>query len=154
MKQAVTYVPDEIVVEENVKDLPLTQKILSRLPNVPVTVLPDSDLIRLQMASSKNAKTLGKQILALVNHKGSFLKPRADVPHYICYNYHYLYWGSNCHLECTYCILQAFLNNPLITVHVNLDDLKKELLKEFSLPQSFWRVSSGEGQLQEHWEVG
>ncbi len=144
MKPAVAYLPDEIVVEESVKQAPVTQRVLERLSQVPVRFLPDSNQVRFALSGDKQAQTKGKKVLALVNHKGKFLKPRADVPHYRCYNYHYLYWGTNCHLECTYCILQAFLNNPLITLHVNTEDLKKELTERFQDPSSFWRVSSGE----------
>ncbi len=144
MKAAVRYLPDEIIIEESVRETPMTRRVLEKLKGVPTRTLPDSDQIRFALVGDKQAQTKGKKVLALVEHKGKFLKPRADVPHYRCYNYHYLYWGSNCHLECTYCILQAFLNNPLITLHANTDDLKQELTERFQEPNSFWRISSGE----------
>ena len=35
---------------------------------------------------------------------------------------------SNCHLECTYCILQSFLsNNPLITIYTNIEEILEKL---------------------------
>lgn len=144
MKTAVAYEPAEILVEKGTEHFTMTRRILEEYAAVLVRTIADCDEARLQVEAQKNPKTLGKQILALVRHKGKFLKPRAYVPHYLCYNYHYLYWGTNCHLECTYCILQAFLNNPLITVFVNTNDMLRELEEDFSQPDTFWRVSAGE----------
>lgn len=44
---------------------------------------------------------------------------------------------SNCHLECTYCILQSYLeNNPVITVYTNFEEILERLATQIpSLPE-------------------
>lgn len=44
---------------------------------------------------------------------------------------------SNCHLECTYCILQSYLeNNPLITIFTNLEEILERLGRQLErLPE-------------------
>jgi spore photoproduct lyase len=53
--------------------------------------------------------------------------------------------GMNCPMDCVYCILQAYLNNPWLSFFVNVDDLLAEL--EVALagePQRFFRIGTGE----------
>ena len=48
-------------------------------------------------------------------------------------------------MDCVYCILQAYLNNPWLSFFVNTDDLLAELTTTFSeTPQTFRRIGTGE----------
>jgi spore photoproduct lyase len=54
-------------------------------------------------------------------------------------------FASNCHLECTYCILQAFLNNPSLMVFTNVGDLTAEIGSKLKAsPGRFFRIGTGE----------
>jgi len=48
-------------------------------------------------------------------------------------------------MDCSYCILQWYLNNPMMVVYVNIDDLLAEL-DDFSQknPNNFFRIGTGE----------
>ncbi|MDD3095688.1 MAG: spore photoproduct lyase family protein [Candidatus Neomarinimicrobiota bacterium] len=64
---------------------------------------------------------------------------------YICCYYWTLHQSSNCPFDCTYCILQYYLNNPLLTVFANTEALgnmvKMRIDRE---PQRLFRVGTGE----------
>ncbi len=48
-------------------------------------------------------------------------------------------------MDCVYCILQAYLNNPYLSFFVNIEDLLTELTETFAHdPQHFWRIGTGE----------
>ena len=64
---------------------------------------------------------------------------------YLGCNYFIINLDLNCPLDCTYCILQHYLANPLITVHVNLEDLWKQLdIFLHSKRHSTLRIGTGE----------
>jgi spore photoproduct lyase len=53
--------------------------------------------------------------------------------------------GSGCPLDCTYCVLQAYLNNPFITLYVNWQDMLRELEQSAALREgSVVRIGTGE----------
>jgi spore photoproduct lyase len=48
-------------------------------------------------------------------------------------------------MECSYCVLQGYLNNPLLVVHANVDDMFRELKQSFKRePTRLFRVGTGE----------
>jgi spore photoproduct lyase len=48
-------------------------------------------------------------------------------------------------MDCVYCILQAYLNNPYLSFFVNVEDLLGELTEAFTQnPDRFWRIGTGE----------
>ena len=51
----------------------------------------------------------------------------------------------NCPMDCVYCILQAYLNNPYLSFFVNVEDLLAELTGAFvHNSNQFWRIGTGE----------
>ena len=49
------------------------------------------------------------------------------------------------HLECTYCVLQSFLDNPPLTIYTNIDDLMREVReKVLGSPERIFRIGTGE----------
>jgi spore photoproduct lyase len=53
----------------------------------------------------------------------------------------------NCPLDCAYCILQGYLANPVLTVHVNLGDLWAELDAALASARSRRALRYGTGEL-------
>ncbi len=87
----------------------------------------------------------GKRQLFLCNNRGVFFKPCPATREYQCCDYQVLNTGSNCPIDCVYCILQAYLNSPWLTVYVNIEQLFKELRQTLSThPQQFFRIGTGE----------
>ena len=75
-----------------------------------------------------------KTTLLLAVQKGPFWRPCPGTRDYICCGYQVLQVGLNCPMDCTYCVLQGYLNIPAITVFVNVEDLLAELEPELAAP--------------------
>ena len=88
---------------------------------------------------------MGKDTLHLLSYQGEFLKPCPGTREYICCGYQILNVGTNCPLNCSYCILQAYFNHPNLRVHVNIE---KEIDGVFQAidrePDRIFRVGTGE----------
>lgn len=135
---------DHIYLDKNAARMPLTKRILRTLRGTPVTIVADKNAFLREI--EKTPLSAGKRKLWLTNFKGAFLKPcPATGTDYICCRYHTLNAQTHCPLDCTYCILQNYLNVPLITVYVNIKNIFGEidaLIK--SQPQRLFRMGTGE----------
>jgi len=133
-----------IHVAEDVLSLEYTQKILARA-GLPVRVVPRNQTPLGLNDDYCRAITQGKQHLFLCNNRGSFFKPCPGTAEYNCCGYQVLNIGMNCPIDCSYCILQAYLNQPWITAFVNLEQLFDELRNTIEQqPQHFFRIGTGE----------
>ncbi len=140
----------EIVIEESSVDFPLTKEILGRGKDIPYRVIPDG-----QNPLAENEKksqtdfagnlTRGKSVLLLTTNRGKFFKPCPATREYRCCDYQVLNIGMNCPMDCVYCILQAYLNNPWLSFFVNTNDLLTEMEEAFNAePERYWRIGTGE----------
>lgn len=121
------YTPQKIYIEKDSLDFPLTQRILKNTKQVPREVITNPQELIEEIKAQRNAIQEGKKYLLLNQQRGEFVKPCPCTPHYIGCNYFIINLELNCPLDCGYCILQNYLSNPLMTIHVNLEDLWKEL---------------------------
>ncbi len=113
---------EHLYVDADARETPLAGRILKKLRGVPVTVVTDKE--RFLEKTAKLPLSTGKKNLWLTRFKGAFLKPcPATGPDYLCCRYWVINAQSHCPLECTYCILQQYLNVPLITVFVNIENV-------------------------------
>lgn len=90
---------------------------------------------------------LQKDTLYLLEHKGKFLKPCPGTPgtEYICCGYQILHVGTNCPLDCSYCILQGYFNQPGLRAFLNIEEGLGHVLKEVSSrPTEVFRLGTGE----------
>jgi spore photoproduct lyase len=116
----------QIYVDADVQCDELTYRIKSHYPEIPFTIVND----KAQFLDSKKKLSIseGKQILWLTQFKGKFLKPcPGTAESYRCCNYLVINESTNCPIDCTYCILQAYINNPLITLYTNVDKILEEI---------------------------
>jgi spore photoproduct lyase len=121
------YFPQKVYVEKRSFDFPLTKKILKNVGPVPREVIDNPQEVLDDIKASKDVIGEGKKYLLVACQKGEFVKPCPCTPGYLGCNYFILNIDLNCPLDCTYCILQHYLTNPLIIVHVNLEDLWRQL---------------------------
>jgi spore photoproduct lyase len=84
--------------------------------------------------------------MLITTYKGRMLKPCPGTPQAMCCNYHILNPVLGCPFDCTYCALQIYFNNPLITVYTNLADLFAELDARLKRT-SAWLFRIGTGEL-------
>ena len=137
------YLPEKLLVEGSAANLPLTRTIIKRLDGVPLEYVRGVNPGFLDVTGDE--QTNGQNTLLLAVNKGRFFEPCPGTKHYLCCMYTILNFASNCHLNCTYCILQAYLNNPYMVFYTNTDDMLKELDKTFDGHlNSLFRVGTGE----------
>lgn len=142
------FKPEVIYVERGAEKYPLAREILRRLPDTPVIENVDAAAV-LEKIKRASADVFGaaKRQLLLTRFKGSFLKKCPGISRgMVCCNYYIVNLMSNCIYDCSYCVLQDYLeNNPVLTAFVNVEDLLAELDAVFTAnPNRAYRVGTGE----------
>ncbi len=140
------YSPDIIFIDDSAYPYQKTWDIVGKLPRTPIHRVSDKASALAGLKHLGQRVDVGKQILFLTTQKGRFFKKCPGTKGLICCNYYVVNFATNCHLDCSYCILQSYYeNNPFITFFVNVDDLLEELDQVFSEdPQRVYRVGTGE----------
>jgi spore photoproduct lyase len=133
----------KLYVEKQCRDLPYTREIIKR-SGLPVVEIEDNTAPLIEGVYPDNLNK-GKRHLLLCRNKGKFFKPCPGTREYQCCDYHVLNIGMNCPMDCVYCILQAYLNNPWLSFFVNIDELFAELDGELQAhPDKLYRIGTGE----------
>ncbi len=145
------YRPEQIVVETSVAEAAITRNVLSALPGTPVEFVESTEELLGEVRSLNPTIPVAKRSLILARHQGRFFKacPAAThgqgVARNVCCNYFVINYASNCHMECSYCYLQSYLNFPYLILYANSQDLLSELDMVLSAsPGRFFRVGTGE----------
>lgn len=135
-----------IFLEAGAEDYEMTRRILARLPGVPVEVISHREALKPREGEPPSAWIPeAKTTLLLAVQKGPFWRPCPGTKDYICCGYQVLQVGLNCPLDCSYCVLQGYLNLPAITIFVNVEDLLGELAAGLDAdPLKVWRLGTGE----------
>ncbi|SHO46896.1 SPL family radical SAM protein [Desulfopila aestuarii] len=134
----------KIHVDASCVDDPYTREILERA-NLPWDVVNEGEQPVLLDRPYPESMTEGKRHLYLTRNRGHFFKPCPATREYRCCDYHVLNTGMNCPMDCVYCILQAYLNNPWLSFYVNVDDLLSEIGNVLRTnPDTRYRIGTGE----------
>jgi len=134
-----------IHVEPDCFDHPVTREILARTTDIPIEVVAGDKSDIADLGFYPKSLSDGKRHLLLAKNRGKFFKPCPGTREYICCDYQVLNIGMNCPMDCVYCILQAYLNNPYLSFFVNIEDMMAELTGIFALePDRFRRIGTGE----------
>jgi spore photoproduct lyase len=134
-----------ILVEQEARDYPMTRRILARLKALPVEVIQGREALNTSGRDRAAWLSQAKTTLLLAVQKGAFWRSCPGTRDYICCGYQVLQVGLNCPMDCTYCVLQGYVNVPAITVFVNVEDLLEELeVRWAENPALVWRLGTGE----------
>ncbi|MBW1668974.1 MAG: DNA photolyase [Deltaproteobacteria bacterium] len=134
---------ERMLVQKEAKDYPMASRIRERGGGIPV-VFEHSE-----MGSEREWKEtlpeVGKQTLELISFKGEFLKPCPGTKEYICCGYQILNIGTNCPLDCSYCILQAYFIENYMRIFVNLE-AKLNVIAHIidTQEENIFRIGTGE----------
>jgi spore photoproduct lyase len=141
----VKFALEQIWVDEESWDQPLTRQILRGFPEVPVLVGDEAAAECRKLELERDPLVRGKRIMRLMNHKGAFVKPCPGTPEYVCCGLQILHIGQGCPMDCRYCALQTYFNRPVLEVFVNVEDLLGALRTHLSNdPDRFHRFCTGE----------
>ncbi len=130
----IPYSPKLVLVQTQSWQDPVTQEILGRLPDIEIRTIDDKDI-----------NAFGSDTLVLMRYPGKFLRICQGAGAEICCNYFVVSYAWNCHLECSYCVLQSYLDSEALVVCTNFEDLLldiKTTLREH--PNRTFRVGTGE----------
>jgi len=129
------YVIKHIGVETRVGHHPFVKKALTRLENL--TKLAPSNEIR--------GDEFSKDHLNFVHYPGKFLKPCPGTTGHICCGYLILNVATGCPMDCSYCILQSYFNQPGLRVFGNIEEGLDSVLRQIdSQPNRVFRIGTGE----------
>jgi spore photoproduct lyase len=120
-----------------VQNSPLASRVLNRLGQLPVSLV--------EPGHDPEPGDQPGQVLQLKEYKGRFLRFCPGTSHYRCCGYRIIHIGENCPLNCSYCILKAYFQDPVLKVWANQDRLFEELAQEFEAhPNRLYRAGTGE----------
>ena len=141
----IPYIPERILVQEESWQDEVTSEILGRLPGIETRTMSSSEIRCMDPSSGVEAQPQDRNTLILMRYPGSFLKRCQGSGADICCNYYIVSCVWNCHLECTYCVLQSYLSNQAIVVCTNFEDLLEEVKGTLARsPQRIFRIGTGE----------
>jgi spore photoproduct lyase len=133
-------------VERDARVDPMALRVIDFYAGVPVKEVDRADLLLAEPPTGPDPFGAGKRTLLLARFKGAFVKPCPGSAEMLCCHYAVLSPILNCPLECTYCMLQSYLNRPAITVHTNVEDCLEQLDAYLAAypPDGLVRLGTGE----------
>ncbi|MBN2241474.1 MAG: DNA photolyase [Acidobacteria bacterium] len=141
----IPYAPERILVQEESWQDSVTLEILERLPGVEVRTVKSREVRFPEPSQGSPAPWEDKNTLFLLRHPGSFLKRCQGSGADTCCNYYVLSCTWNCHLDCSYCVLQSYLGGRALVVGTNFQDLMREVREKLgSSPHRIFRIGTGE----------
>lgn len=139
------YRPQKIYIEKDAVDFPQTRVILNNLKGVPIEEIDNASQAAAGLEKQPDPIGEGKRYLLLKRDKGRSFKPFPESEDYLSCDYFTLHLEEGCDLECSYCILQAYLTNLFLTVHVNTEEMLSNLQNIlYANPEKFFRIGTGQ----------
>ena len=134
----------QVTIEASVSATPIAERYerYARAHEIPV-VLGDGVADEVQEGRTL---AVGKKEVLVSEFRGAAVKKCTGIEEqYICCNLHIMNQTLNCPLDCSYCILQAYTNRPVMTVHANIDDMLTQLREQTETqPERLFRVGTGD----------
>ena len=118
---------ERIYLDERAENDWVSQTVLQSLSYVPVEKVSDKRHLIKAGLSGQDPIGRGKKALFITPFYGRRLKSCPGTSHHICCGYHVINALTNCPMDCSYCVLQEYLNNPFLTLYSNWDDLLQEI---------------------------
>lgn len=129
----------KIFIDESARGDELTSAILQHYPDIEPTIVQG---LPLKLTRHSNPKT----VLYLTHSKGSIVKDCPGiVPEHLCCRYQVINQTLNCPLNCSYCILQDYLNQAATVIYTDVDIIQQIVQQRVAAqPKRFFRFGTGE----------
>jgi spore photoproduct lyase len=136
---------ERIYLDEKAEKDSASEAVLKALPNIPVETVQDKRSLIKRFSSMPNSIGIGKKHLFITHSYGRRLKPCPGTSNHICCGYYVINAVTNCPMDCSYCVLQGYLNNPFLTLHTNWGDFLGDINDFLSIDrQPLPRLGTGE----------
>ncbi|EKD41892.1 MAG: DNA repair photolyase-like protein, partial [uncultured bacterium] len=138
----IPFVPTRIYIDTAVAGMAVTKRVLDKFPDVVTEYIDSPDILKKPIPMTE-----AKKMLLVTKSRGDGIKScQGGGGDYVCCDYFTLSLVSNCHFECTYCILQDYLqNNPVISIFANIDEILGAVSKSIQAkPDRIFRIGTGE----------
>jgi spore photoproduct lyase len=119
---------DKIFIEDSVKDLEYTKRILIFFPKIESKIINKTEDIwgRVKKPYLQKRETLN---LFIGKKEGTLVKEAPDAYGMGKEKHYYFIHAYNCIYECQYCYLQGYFNTPDIVLFVNHNDIISDMQK-------------------------
>jgi len=134
---------EKIFIEKKFKNHKNTIKILSKLPHKELYFIDDVK----ELINKLNSENMIKRnkFLLLGGIRGDILQKCPGSHGHICCNYHVINLYIGCPLNCQYCILQSYLNQPFTVINVDTENIFYALDKILKHNKNkLFRIGTGE----------
>jgi spore photoproduct lyase len=131
-----------IYIDRQIQQAPETRALLSNI-DLPTSVVTGAAEVYAAVQAAPDPIAFGKQVLYLTRNQGAFVRDCPGTSDYLCCGYRILHVGTFCHMDCSYCILQAYFHPPVMQYFVNHEDLFAELAGLFRSGE-VQRIGTGE----------
>ena len=118
---------EKIYLDEQAAGDRIAKAVLRGLPHLPVERVTDKKALIKAGLSRQDPIGEGKKNLFLTRFYGRHLKPCPGTSRHLCCGYHVINALTNCPMDCSFCVLQGYLNNPFLTLYCNWDELFQEI---------------------------
>ena len=136
----------EIYVDPSLEAHPVVQRVRHALDHVPWQSRADLDAVTEELTSyRKDPWADGKRILMIRPYEGRMVKNCPGTIGHICCGYKVINVMTNCPMDCSYCILQVYLNNPCVTLYPDFAQIFREIEEILEAhPHRIFRFGTGE----------
>jgi spore photoproduct lyase len=134
-----------IYIENKVKNHKNTENILSKISGNPEINYFDNIIDLIKKSPDVYHPKDRSKILTLSSIRGEVLKKCPGTCGHICCNYYVVNLYIGCPLNCSYCILQAYLNQPFTIINVDIENIFdgiKNIVTENN--DKIFRIGTGE----------
>ena len=133
---------DKLFIDPAVRGMEETETLRGNL-ELPGEVVEQENDIFDYLAGFADPVLQGKKTLYITRNPGALIKDCPGTSHYTCCDYTILHAGTFCTMDCSYCILQAYFNPPLLRYFVEKDRIRQEI-ETVSKGDRICRMGTGE----------
>lgn len=119
---------DHIYIDEEAVIDPVAQRFMTLFTPDKISIVKEPPLPHQSGPLEADEFSESKRKIYLKRYPGTFFKrcPGAK-PGMVCCNYFVLNLGLQCHMNCSYCYLQNYINTPILTIYSNIEKALSEL---------------------------
>lgn len=137
---------EEVYVDPALETHPVVQRVRQDLDHIPWHSQADLDgVIQETLSYQADPCGAGKRILLIRPFPGRLVKNCPGTRGHICCGYRIINVMTNCPMDCSYCILQGYLNNPCVTLYPEFAQIFREVGDVLdAYPHRIFRFGTGE----------